>query len=109
MERHFLLFWNSKREKTPSNNLPKKAKQWTKEKAYRFSFFGCIYHDRDFTEMNTIHAYVTKSDGDFVRVKILEAKTKEKLIDIGFANDIDLNEYKINTPTDKKKPKYLIN
>ncbi|MFJ7283509.1 hypothetical protein [Pseudomonas sp. NPDC099000] len=53
--------------------------------------------------MITIHAYVTKSDSDFVRVKILDAKTKEKLIDIGFTNDIDLNEYKINTPTDEKK------
>ncbi|MGZ7460263.1 hypothetical protein ACXPVS_27115 [Pseudomonas sp. Ma2-10] len=53
--------------------------------------------------MNTVQAYVTKSDSDFVRVKILDAKIKEKLIGIGFTNDIDLNEYKIITPNDEKK------
>ncbi|MDT9678388.1 hypothetical protein F6R97_28185 [Pseudomonas sp. JV414] len=51
--------------------------------------------------MNTVQAYVTKSDSDFVRVKILDAKIKESLIDIGFTNDIDLNEYKIITPNDE--------
>lgn len=53
--------------------------------------------------MNTVKAYVTKSDGDFVRVKILDAKIKGKLVDIGFANDVDLNEYKIATLGDEKK------
>lgn len=53
--------------------------------------------------MNSVKAYVTKSDGDFVRVKILDAKIKEKLVNIGFANDIDLNEYKCITPSDEKK------
>jgi hypothetical protein len=46
---------------------------------------------------------VIKSDSDFVSVKSLQAKTKENLIGIGFSNDTNLNEYKINTPTDEKK------
>lgn len=53
--------------------------------------------------MNTVQAYVTKSDSDFVRVKILDAKIKKKLISIGFTDDIDLNEYKITTPNDEIK------
>ncbi|MHC8365315.1 hypothetical protein ACYZT9_05390 [Pseudomonas sp. ZT5P21] len=53
--------------------------------------------------MNTAQAYVTKSDSDFVRVKVLDAKIIEKLIGIGFTNDIDLNEYKIITPNDENK------
>jgi hypothetical protein len=53
--------------------------------------------------MNTVKAYVTKSDGDFVRVKILGAEIKEKLVAIGFVNDIDLNEYRLSTPSDEKK------
>ncbi|AZD83092.1 MULTISPECIES: hypothetical protein [Pseudomonas] len=53
--------------------------------------------------MNTVQAYVTKADGDFIIVKTVDAKIKEKLIDIGFTNDIDLNEYKIITLTNEKK------
>lgn len=53
--------------------------------------------------MNAVKAYVTKSDGDFVRVKILCAKIKGKLVDIGFVNDVDLNEYKIATLGDEEK------
>lgn len=53
--------------------------------------------------MNTVQAYVEKSDSDFVRIKIIDAKIKEKLIGIGFTNDIDLNEYKITTPNDEEK------
>ncbi len=42
--------------------------------------------------MNPVQAYVTKSDNDFVRVKILDAQIKEKLIGIGFSKDVDLEE-----------------
>ena len=53
--------------------------------------------------MNAVKAYVARSDGDFVRVKILNGKIKKELISIGFVNDIDLGEYKIATPSDEKK------
>lgn len=53
--------------------------------------------------MNAVKAYVARSDGDFVRVKILNGKIKKELISIGFVNDIDLSEYKIATPGDEKK------
>ncbi|MBX8611336.1 hypothetical protein K5D50_04330 [Pseudomonas cichorii] len=53
--------------------------------------------------MNPVQAYVTKSDNDFVRVKVLDAQIKEKLIGIGFSKDVDLEEYKIATPNDEKK------
>lgn len=53
--------------------------------------------------MNTVKAYVTKTSGDFVRVKNLDAKIKGKLVDIGFVNDVDLNECKIATLGDEEK------
>lgn len=57
--------------------------------------------------MNRIQAYVTKSDSDFVRLKILDARIKEKIINIGLTNDIAINEYIIITPDDRKKASVL--
>lgn len=42
-------------------------------------------------------AFVTKADGSFVRVKLLDDSFKPELINLGFSYDRDLLEYVIQT------------
>lgn len=57
--------------------------------------------------MNRVQAYVTKSDSDFVKVKILDSRIEEQIINIGLTDDIAINEYIIITPDDTKKAAVL--
>ena len=50
-----------------------------------------------------VKAYVTQADGDFVKVKVLDAGMRNGLLDLGFSPGADVDEYRISSSNDSIK------
>lgn len=52
---------------------------------------------------HSVKAYVTQADGSYVRLKLLDTELKNTLLDLGFSQETNVDEYKISSSDDDIK------